>query len=366
MLIRIREFRNGPRGRWLLEQLAGVLVAQFIVAVLTVSLAVAFLWLPIEHVTIVFLIPVIVAALRWGSIPALSAGISGIGAAAFFFYAPYYDFRVHSPAQIADIVLFMIVATITGRVAVAVRQAKIRAQAESLRDALIGSVSHELRTPLASIVGSVSILAQSPAIDRDAQLSALVRVMREEAEQLNGNIQNLLDATRISSDGIRPHWGWVDPEDIVNGALARKRLLLGDRQIALAIADDLPLVYVDPTMLESALAQLIENAAKYSTPRTSISMSAVQDGSTIQIKVANEGEVLAPDEIEKIFERFYRSPRHVGAIPGSGLGLWIARALIEACGGRVQAFSSRSGAGTTFRIDLPVKAQPPSDEHADE
>ena len=124
------------------------------------SLAAAFLWLPIEHVTIVYLIPVIVAALRWGAIPALFAGISGIGAAAFFFYAPYYDFRVHSPAQIADIVLFMTVATITGRVAVAVRQAKIRAQAESLRDALIGSVSHELRTPLASIVGSASVLAQ--------------------------------------------------------------------------------------------------------------------------------------------------------------------------------------------------------------
>ena len=131
----------------------------------------------IEHVTIVYLIPVVVAALRWGAIPALFAAISGVAAAAFFFYAPFYDFRVHSPDQIADIVLFMTVATITGRVGVAVRQAKMRAQAESLRDALIGSVSHELRTPLASIVGSASILAQSPAIGRDEHLSSLVRVV---------------------------------------------------------------------------------------------------------------------------------------------------------------------------------------------
>jgi two-component system sensor histidine kinase KdpD len=364
MLIRIREFRSGPRGRWVREQLAGIFVALLIVAVLTASLGAAFLWLPIEHVTIVYLIPVIVAALRWGAIPAMFAGISGIAAAAFFLYAPYYDLRVQSPTQITDIVLFITVATITGRMAVAVREAKIRAQAESLRDALIGSVSHELRTPLASIMGSASILAQSPAIDQDTHLSSLVRVVRDEGERLNGDIQNLLDATRISSDGIRPRWGWVDPEDIVNGALARKQRLLGDRQIALAIADDLPLVYVDPSMIESALCQLIENAAKYSAPRASIAIGAAQEGGTIQIKVTNDGEGLASGEIERIFERFYRGQRFAGAIPGSGLGLWIARALIEACGGHVNAISS--GQCTTFRIDLPVSAQPPSDEHADE
>jgi K+-sensing histidine kinase KdpD len=364
MLIRIREFRNGPRGRWVREQLAGIFVALVIVAILTGSLAAAFLWLPVEHVTIVYLIPVIVAALRWGAIPAMFAGISGIAATAFFFYAPYYDLRVQSPAQLTDIVLFITVATITGRMAVAVREAKIRAQAESLRDALIGSVSHELRTPLASIMGSASVLAQSPVIDQDTHLSSLVRVVRDEGERLNGDIQNLLDATRISSDGIRPRWAWVDPEDIVNGALARKQRLLGDRRVALGIADDLPLLYVDPSMIESALGQLIENAAKYSAPRASITIGAAQEGSTIQIKVTNDGEGLASGEIERVFERFYRGPRFAGAVPGSGLGLWIARALIEACGGHVQAISS--GHRNTFRIDLPVSTQPPSDEHADE
>jgi len=364
MLNRIREFRDRPRGRWLREQIVGSLVALLIVAVLTASLATAFLWLPIEHVTIVYLIPVIVAALTWGAIPALVAGAAGIATAAFFFYAPYHDFRVYSPSQIVDIALFITVAIITGRMAVAVRNAKIRSQSEILRDALIGSVSHELRTPIASIVGSASILAQSPAVVLDAQLSSLVRVVRHEAERLNGDIQNLLDATHISSDGIRPRWAWVDPEDIVNAALARKQRLLGDRQVALAIADDLPLLYVDPSMIESALGQLIENAAKYSAPHASITIGAAQQGSTIQIKVINEGEGLASGEIERVFERFYRGPRFAGAVPGSGLGLWIARALIEACGGHVQAISSAHC--NTFRIDLPVSTQPPSDELADE
>ena len=366
MLIHIRQLRTGPGGHWLVDQIVGILFALLIVAIVTASLAAVSLWLPIEHVTIAYLIPVIVAALRWGAIPAICAGISGIAAPAFFFYAPIYDFRVEGPAELSDIMLFVTVATITGRMAVTVRHAKLRAHAESLRDALIGSVSHELRTPLAAIVGSTSVLAQSPAVERDEQLSSLVRVVRKEAERLNGDIQNLLEATRISSDGIRPHCEWVDPEDLVSAALARKRQLLVGRGIVLAVADDLPLVYVDPSLMESALCQLIENATKYSAASTPICVGANQIDKSVHIEVKDEGEGLLVDETEKIFERFYRSPRHAGTVPGSGLGLWIARALAESCGGTVRASSAGPGHGTTLSIKLPVKPQPASDEQADE
>jgi two-component system sensor histidine kinase KdpD len=366
MRIRIRQFLKSPRGRWLQQQAVGVLLALLIVTAVTASLMVASVWLPIEHVTIVYLIPVIVAALRWGAIPALVAGVSGLAAPAYFFYEPIYDFRVHSPAHLVDMMMFVTVGAITGRMAVTVRHAKMRAQAESLRDALIGSVSHELRTPLAAIVGSSSILSQSPAIESDERLSSLVRVVRKEAERLNGDIQNLLDATRISNEGIRPQLEWVDPEDVVSAALARKQPMLTDHKVALAVADDLPLAYVDPSLIESALGQLIENAAKYSPAGTPISISASTAGAMIHVEVRDEGEGLAPGEAERIFERFYRGPRHAGVVSGSGLGLWIARALMEACGGRVWAFSPGPGRGSTFRIELPVKPQPASDEDADE
>lgn len=366
MWIRIRTFRKAPRGRWLIEQGIGILVALVIVAAVTVLIKAASPWIPFDHVTIAYLIAVIVAALRWGAIPALFAGILGVAAPAYFFYAPIYDFRVQNPKHIVDILMFITASIITGWMAVAVRQAKIRAQAENLRDALIGSVSHELQTPLAAIVGSTSILSQSPLVAQDEHLSSLIRVVRKEAERLNGDILNLFDATRISSEGIRPHWEWVDPEDIVNGALARKRRLLTERAIIPSVADDLPLVYVDPTMVESALAQLIENAVKYSALGTPISISAAQHTKSVQFKVIDEGEGIASDEIDKIFGRFYRSSRHASATSGSGLGLWIARELIEACGGRVKAFSPGPGGGATFRIDLPVKTQPASDEHADD
>jgi K+-sensing histidine kinase KdpD len=364
--MRASTFTQPQLGQALRAQLMGVLLALCIVAVVTVSLVVASLWLPVEHVTIVYLIPVIVAALRWGAVPALVAGISGVAAPAYFFYAPLYDFRVHNPAHLVDMMMFVTVAAITGRMAVTVRQAKMRAQAESLRDALIGSVSHELRTPLAAIVGATSVLSQSATVEGDEHLSSLVRVVRNEAERLNGDIQNLLDATRISSEGIRPRLGWVDPEDVVSAALARKRPMLAGREIALAVADDLPLAYVDPSLIESALGQLIENAAKYSPAGTPISISASAAGGMIYLEVTDEGAGLAADEAQKIFERFYRSPRHGGSVAGSGLGLWIARALTEACGGRIRAFSTGVGRGATLSIALSVRQQPASDEDADE
>jgi K+-sensing histidine kinase KdpD len=361
-----RELGCRLRGHWLFGPLAGIASSLLLVAAVTALIAFVLLFYRLEHVTILYLVPVLVAALLWGVIPAIIAAIAGVAAPAFFFYPPVYDFRVRNPDQIIDLVLFILVAVVTGQLGTRVRQARLRAQAESLRDALIGSVSHELRTPLASIIGSASVLAESPAVRNDEQLSSLVQVMRKEGERLNSDIQNLLDATRISSEGIRPRLAWVDPEDIVNGALARKRSLLADRPVIQETDDDLPLVYVDPALLETALDQLIANAVKYSPAGTPITITASRIGNSIEIKVVDQGEGLRSDERERIFDRFYRSPRHINAIPGSGLGLWIARALIEACGGRVRASSAGPGHGTTMRVDLPVEAQPAPDEHADD
>lgn len=365
MIFKLDRWRGGPRQRGLADYLLGALYALLIVAVLTALIGAILLVYRIEHVTILYLIPVLIAALYWGVGPAVVAAVAGVGASAFFFYAPIFDFRVQDRDQLIDLVLFIVVAVVTGQLAVAVREAKTRAQAESLRDALIGSVSHELHTPLAAIVGSASILAQSRAVEQDEHLSSLVRVVRTEADRLNGDIQNLLDATRISNDGIKPRLGWVDLEDIVNGALARKRAALENRSVALSIADDLPFVLVDPSMVQSALGQLIDNAAKYSPAEKPISIEAAQEGDAIAIKVADQGEGLAPGESDKIFERFYRSPHTAGTVSGSGLGLWIARELIQACGGRVQAFSAGAGRGTMMRIDLPVSTPPEPDRNED-
>jgi K+-sensing histidine kinase KdpD len=362
MLSGMRGLGTTLSGASLQTSLPAIGISLALVALLTAALAAASWLVDVEHVTIIYLIPVLVAAIRGGVVPAVISALAGIGAAAFFFYPPIYDFRVHSPVHVIDLILFVFVAVVTGKLAADVRQARMRAQADALRDALIGSVSHELRTPLSSIMGSASVLVQSSEIAKDERLSPLVRVLREETERLNDHIQNLLDATRISNEGIRPRAQWVDPCDIVNAAVDHKRRLLDGHDLKVAVADDLPLINVDPSLIEKALGQLIENAAKYSAPASPIEILAETSDRGVRLAVRDQGTGLSIDELERMWERFYRSPRHRDSIAGSGLGLWIARSLVSACGGRVEAFSAGTGRGASFSIYLPVQPHPAPDE----
>lgn len=315
----------------------------------------------VATVMIVYLIAVLFAAIRGGVVPAVIAAVAAIGAAAFFFYEPIYDFRVHNPIHLIDLVLFIIVAVVTGKLATDVKKAKIREQADALREALIGSVSHELRTPLSTIVGSASVLAQSPDVAGNPHLMPLVQGLREEAERLNDNIQNLLDATRISNEGVQPHAEWVDPGDVVNAAIERKRRLLANHKVNVSVADNLPMVRLDPMLIEKALGQLIENAVKYSPPATPIEIKAEQTQGMMRIAVMDRGVGMTHAERERIFERFYRSPRHHDTIPGSGLGLWIAHNLVVSCDGHIESFSAGIGDGSTVSIYLPVQPRDGAD-----
>ncbi len=352
--------------RILWEQISGALLAVTLVAIVTVMIVLTLLVIKIDHVSMLYLIPVLIAVLRWGTLAAICAAVVAIGTSAFLFYPPIYDFRVYDPNQVIDLALFIVVALVIGHLARTVRQSKSRTEAESLRDALIGSVSHELRTPLASIVGSASVLARSPKIAGDEHLSALLGVVRNEADRLNGHIQNLLDATRISSEGIKPRLQWSEPEDILNAALERKRVLLASRKVHFVTADDMPLIFVDAAMLETALGQLIENAVKYSPEHSTISIAATSDGRKVTLSVQDEGAGLTAEEAARVFERLYRSERLSSSVTGSGLGLWIAKSLVEACRGTIWAGSAGPGRGTLVKIELPQAEQPPADEHADD
>lgn len=344
-----------------------IILSLILLALLTATLIALQQFVDVGTVTIFYLIAVLFAAIRGGVIPAVICAIAAVGASAFFFYPPIYDFRVYNPIHLVDIVLFIFVAIITGKLATDVREAKIREQADALREALIDSVSHELRTPLATIIGTASVLAQSPEVSKSESLAPLVRGLQTEAVRLNHHIQNLLDATRIKTEGIRPRKEWVDPGDIVNTALAHQGSALAEHHIKSTVSDDLPLVEVDPTLIERALGHLIENAVKYSPVGSTITVIARQRENHIAIAVEDQGIGLAKQEHTKIWDRLYRSPRHGENVAGSGLGLWIARALVHAAGGTIEAFSAGIGKGATFTIAIPMTHDGRiSDEETDE
>jgi two-component system sensor histidine kinase KdpD len=239
-------------------------------------------------------------------------------------------------------------------VAHAISEARMRSQTDQLREALIGSVSHELRTPLASILGAATVLSAAPALANEKKLKALAHDVRDEAERLNNDIQNLLDASRISSDGLMPRIEWADPEDIINSTIERSRYRLTERHLVLDLPGDLPLVRVDPVLVQQALVQVFDNAVKYSTRGSRITVSARVRGNRLVVAVADEGAGITPAEQSQLWERFARGQRHVATTSGSGLGLWIANAFIAANGGKINAASAGPGQGTTVAIELPV------------
>ena len=227
-------------------------------------------------------------------------------------------------------------------------------EADQLRDALIGSVSHELRTPLASIIGGASILAETQSVMKDPRLASLVNGIRGEAIRLNTDIQNLLDAALITSQGLQSRRDWTDPTDIIDAAVERIRLRYPGRRMELKLSSDLPLVQIDPVLIEQALSQIVANAVKFSSPSSTIAISAGVESGELLISVQDEGLGLTIEEKDKLSERFFRGLRYIGKIPGSGLGLWVANTFINSSGGKLEAVSLGEDQGSTIRITFPV------------
>jgi two-component system sensor histidine kinase KdpD len=341
------------------------LTSVVLVGLTTLSIAMVLNRIDFQNVGIIYLLPVFVVAIRWGFLPAMFTALISVASSAFFFYPPIYSFQAHNWDNQVDLVLFTIVAATTSHLAGRLRR---KDEIERLREALIGSVSHELRTPLASILGAASVIAESPSVKSDPRLSTLSSVVREEAERLNHDIQNLLDATRISSEGIRPKREWIDPGDIVHTAIERRQRNLVAHKIKVQITDAMPLFQGDAVLIDQALGQVLSNAVKYSPAQSEIGVNVGQADGNIIISVSDQGPGLTPEEEERWGERFYRGARHAHTTTGSGLGTWIAKAFIEASGGMIHAKSAGLGHGCNVIIMLPIPDQPAqeAESHADD
>ncbi|HEX9049357.1 MAG TPA: sensor histidine kinase KdpD [Anaeromyxobacter sp.] len=241
------------------------------------------------------------------------------------------------------------------RLAEEARDAALRAKTEELRAGLLSAVSHDLRTPLATITGSATTLRDSPGLPEPARMD-LVEAICEEAERLERLVANLLDMTRLDSGAVEPKRDWVPLEEVVGGALTRLERRLAGRRVTTLIAPDLPLVSLDPVLVQQLFVNLLENAAKYTPPGSEIEIRAGREGGTLFLDVSDRGPGIPPGDEERVFERFHRG-KHAG-VRGVGLGLPIARAIAQAHGGRLVA-ANRPGGGAVFRLTLPIGANPP-------
>jgi two-component system sensor histidine kinase KdpD len=233
-------------------------------------------------------------------------------------------------------------------------EARVLAETERLRAALLTSISHDLRTPLASILGAVSSLRSFPEKYSAADRDELIATLQEEAERLNRFVSNLLDMTRLESGAIELKLELIDAAEIVGSALQRAGEVLARHHVAVEIEQDLPMLRLDAVLFEQVLFNLLDNAAKYSPAGSTIEMCANRDGELVEIEIIDEGPGIPPGDLERIFAKFYRVHAQDRRRAGTGLGLAICRGFVEALGGSILARNRRDRPGAVLMIRMPV------------
>ena len=246
-------------------------------------------------------------------------------------------------------------------------------QSEKLKSALLDAVTHDLRTPLTSIKASITTLLDEQrgepplTLDQESRLE-MMEVIDEESDRLDRFINGLIELARIEAGELhlRRRWGVVD--DIISAALARAKPIARQHSVEVDVEKELPGVRVDERAVSEVVYTLIDNAAKYSTAGSRIRISAHRAGDDlIQMSVEDEGRGVPPDLRERVFDKFFRATRDGDVstrVPtGTGMGLAIAKGIVEAHGGKIWIESAKKGEGTRVTFTLPIGNDDVVDEH---
>jgi PAS domain S-box-containing protein len=234
-------------------------------------------------------------------------------------------------------------------------------QQEEQRSTFISVISHELKTPIAIIKGYASTLARKDAQFDTQVVQSRLMAIEEEADRLDKLVGNLLYASRIQANGLQMDITSLDLEHLIRSVLRRLQAKAPDVSITLSIPESLPIVMADRDRIEEVLQNLLDNAIKYSPRHPEISVSCYPTGEEVIVSVRDSGMGISVREQEQVFERFQRVGDPLAqSTPGAGLGLYIARAIIEAHGGRIWVESTlREGSTFSFTLPREEKAQLP-------
>lgn len=347
-------------------------------------------------VALTFLLIVLFLATAWGSKPAVLASIVAASSFNYFFLPPVGTFAISDPHNWVAIIAFLLTAVTVGQLSARAKQrteeaevgkreierlyeelrdaferashAEALRQSEKLKSALLDAVTHDLRTPLTSIKASITTLLdevrgrtngnQLVALDYESKIE-MMEVIDEESDRLNRFIGGLIELARIEAGEmhLRRRWGAVD--EITSAALQRAEPITRGHHVELSIETDLPVVRVDERAVSEVVYTLVDNAAKYSPKGTSIRITAQRyDDGMIKMAVEDSGEGIAIDLRERVFDKFFRATRdgdiRTNRPSGTGMGLAIAKGIVEAHQGKIWIESGSGGKGTRVVFTLPI------------
>jgi len=342
------------------------------------------------------LLVVLFVATVWGSRPAVLASLLGVGSFNFFFLPPFGTFAIRNLDNWVAFFAFLITALTAGQLSARAKrraeeaeaakreverlyyelqdsferssQAKALKQSERLKSALLDAVTHDLRTPLTSIKASATTLLEDlhakERRETGAQLDdegrkEMLQIIDEEADRLDRFIEGLTKLARIDAGEMHLHRQWCSIDEIVTIALKRAEPRTRSHQIQVWIEDELPSLKVDEPAMAEVVYTLVDNAAKYSPPGTTIQVSASpEQNDRIRLVVEDHGAGIHREMRERVFEKFFRAMRD-GDLgdrksSGSGMGLAIASGIVQAHGGRIWIEDAEGHPGSKFIVELPI------------
>lgn len=340
--------------RPIVSSLAAVAVTTFVLWLLRDTLTVA-------NTSLIYALLVLMIAVRFGSGVSMWAAAACFLCINFFLLRPFYTFIVADPREVVDLLVFLLVAVIAGQLASRAKQqasqleqSKVVEASDQLKTAILHAVSHDLRTPLTIIRSSAENLMQLGDKLSPDERHELVESIDRESRALNTMIGQLLDMSRLQAKAMPITLDWNSLEEVAGDAAAQTYERLGVKRLKLKFPEDMPLVRFDYGLLLRAVSNLIDNALRYEPENQKIELRGQTVPGEARLMVVNHGPPIPQDQREVLFQPFVTG--HGGQL---GLGLAIARGVVEAHKGRIWA-EDTAGGGTTFVIALPVEreAQP--------
>ncbi|MCB8932968.1 MAG: DUF4118 domain-containing protein [Fimbriimonadaceae bacterium] len=343
---------------------AGYLWAGGVTAVATGACRLMYDRFDLSNLIMVYLVGVAFVASRFGPREAILASVLSVATFDFLFVTPHGTFAVSDMQYIVTFIVMLLVSLLISSLTLRVRrqarvsetllkesqQARLQAEADRMRNTLLTSISHDLRTPLTSIAGAADTLRRGEGDTR-----ALASNIYTETMHLNRQVQNLLDMTRLQWGELRLNCEWESLEELIGSALDRTEELLDSRKVKVHLEPDLPLVQADGALLERALINLFENAARHTPPEAEVEVRVERLADSLRVTVLDTGPGITPGNEEAVFEQFNQA---AGNPIGFGLGLAICRAIITLHNGRIWA-QNRPEGGAAFSFELPLAERQP-------